>query len=65
MIKDCLNTLTIKLSPVGGALRAWVLDRFNTANNCINCIFTDLDKFIRYPELVSGFCDVKKLEDNL
>ena len=50
-------------APIGGGgnpLRAWVLACFDTANSCINCIFTDLDKFIRYPELVSGFCDVKK-----
>ena len=50
-------------APIGGGgnpLRAWVLACFNTANNCIDWIFTDLDKFIRYPELVSGFCDVKK-----
>ena len=55
-------------APIGGGgnpLRAWVLACFNFANNCIDWIFTDLVKFIRYPELVSGFCDVKKLEDNL
>ena len=55
-------------APIGGGgnpLRAWVLACFNSANNCIDWIFTDLVKFIRYPELVSGFCDVKKLEDNL
>ena len=43
----------------GGGLSAWVLACFNSANNCIDWIFTDLVKFIRYPELVSGFCDVK------
>ena len=56
-------------APIGGGggnpLRAWVLACFNSANNCIDWIFTDLVKFIRYPELVSGFCDVKKMEDNL
>ena len=54
---------TTEFSPIGGGgnpLWAWVLACFNTANSCINCIFTNLDKFIRYPELVSGFCDVKK-----
>ena len=57
------NVAGITFAPIGGGgnpLRAWVLACFNTANSCINCIFTDLDKFIRYPELVSGFCDVKK-----
>ena len=55
-------------APIGGGgnpLRAWVLAWFNSANNCIDWIFTYLVKFIRYPELVSGFCDAKKLEDNL
>ena len=55
-------------APIGGGgnpLRAWVLACFNSANNCIDWIFTDLVKFIRYPELVSGYCDAKKLEDNL
>ena len=56
-------------APIGGGggnpLRAWVLAWFNSANNCIDWIFTDLVKFIRYHELVSEFCDVKKMEDNL
>ncbi len=39
MIKDCSNTLTIKLSPVGGGgnpLRAWVLARFDIVSDCFN-----------------------------
>ena len=55
-------------APIGGGgnpLRAWVLACFNSANNCIDWIFTDLVKFIRYPELVSGFCAVEKMEDIL
>ena len=63
MINRYKNIDIIGLAPVGGGgnpLRAWVLAWFNTANNCIDWIFTDLVKFIRYPELVSGFCDVKK-----
>ena len=57
------TTATIEFAPMGGGgnpFRAWVLACFNTVNNCINCIFTDLDKFRRYPELVSGFCVVNK-----
>ena len=58
------ETLSPKaFAPIGGGgnpLSAWVLAWFNSANNCIDWIFTDLVKFIRYPELVSGFCDAKK-----
>ena len=56
------NIAITAFAPVGGGgnpLWAWVLACFNAVNNCIDWIFTDLVKFIRYPEHVSGSCDVK------
>ena len=62
------TSTTIEFAPIGGGgnpLRAWVLACFEVINTYIYCFCTYFVKFIRHPELVSGFCDVKKMEDDL
>ena len=55
-------------APIGGGgnpLRAWVLACFGIFSNCIDWFLGCFVKFICHPELVSGSCDVEKMEDNL
>ncbi len=58
------NAVIIKLSPIGGGggnpLSVWVLACFDVVNSCLDCVSTCFIKSFYYPELVSGFCDVKK-----
>ena len=55
-------------APIGGGgnpLGAWVLAWFDIIKYCLDWILSCFIIFRCHPELVSGFCDVKKMEDNL
>ena len=51
-------------APIGGGggnpLRAWVLAWFDIIKYCLDWILSCFIIFRCHPELVSGFCDVKK-----
>ena len=60
--------IMIDLSPIGGGgnpLRAWVLAWFDIVKSCLDWVLSCFIIFRCHPELVSEFCDVKKMEDNL
>ena len=57
------TTATIEFAPIGGGgnpLRAWVLAWFDTVKHFVDCVLSCFIIFRCHPELVSGFCDVKK-----
>ena len=55
-------------APIGGGgnpLVAWVLACFDIIKYCLDWVSSCFIIFRCHPELVSGFCDVEKMEDNL
>ena len=63
MINRYKNIDIIGLAPVGGGgnpLRTWVLACFDTVKHFVDCVLSCFVIFRCHPELVSGFCDVKK-----